>query len=81
MALQKNNFEIINLLLSNNKIDVNIPYKEKLFIQIKYLNFYKTKKRITNLYCAVKERNIEVIKLLLNRSDINVNEKSICDYF
>ena len=35
IAVEKENIEIIKLLLSNEKLDINIPYIFKLFIKFK----------------------------------------------
>ena len=63
-AVEKNNVEIVKLLLANEKIDVN-------FSNHHINNIIGWKK--TALYTAVKNENIDIVKLLLSNKNIDVN--------
>ena len=67
-AVEKENIEIIELFLSNPRIDINIPCIKTLIktgINEKYER--------TPLYEAVKIGNIDIIKLLLKNDKIDIN--------
>ena len=63
LAVEKQNAEIIRLLIDNDKIDLNIvnrnykSYVEKTF-------GYEDESRYTAFYAAVAEKNTKIIKLL-----------------
>ncbi len=68
-AVEKGYNKIVKILLSNNKIDVNIV--NHITIEDKELNINKKHKIRTVLHLAVKKENIDIIKDLLDREDIN----------
>lgn len=61
-ALEIENYEIIKLLLANDKIDIN--YKRKIDNR-------------TALHLAVQINNVAIIKLLLEKKDIDINSKDL----
>ena len=61
--VEKNNEDIVKLLLMNNQIDVNI-------FNVEAYNDYSER---TALSMAVEIGNIEIIKLLLNNDKIDIN--------
>lgn len=71
-AIENNNIEIIDLLLSNPNIDVN--YKSLRINNFKGLGVKKEIKTI--LYRAVESNNPSIVKNLLSKSNIDVNQKS-----
>ena len=68
-AVEKGYNKIVKILLSNNKIDVNVV--NHITIEDKELNINKKHKIRTVLHLAVKKENIDIIKDLLDRKDIN----------
>ena len=62
MAVEKENLKIIKLLLSNDKIDVNIINKSN--------NDEKS-----TLHLAVQNKNIDIIRFLLSFKNIDFNVK------
>lgn len=71
-AIEKENIDIVNLILSNKNIDINIPYLENTTYDTKPESFdIKT----TSLYLAVKKGNIEIIKILLQNNELEVDTK------
>lgn len=76
-AIDQNQDEIIQLLLSNkfckmsDKIDVNKKSVKTIFD--KDIEIFEK----TPLYMSVEKRNINAIRSLLARADIDVNEKSV----
>ncbi|KAK8899206.1 hypothetical protein M9Y10_001510 [Tritrichomonas musculus] len=65
VACQNSNIDIINLLLLDNKIDINLPnfyFDERKAIQIKI-----------PLYLAVENNKSDVVKILLLRPEIDIN--------
>lgn len=76
IAIDKNDPYIVNLLLSNKKIDVN--KKCKYYIE-ELENSYEEK---SALFYAIEKKNIEIIQLLLSHENIDVNnENNFCLYF
>lgn len=69
MAVEGNNVEVVKLLLSHPKIDINSS---------SLLNFdgNDVSEEETALHLAVKNEKIEIIKLLLNHEDIDVHSKN-----
>ena len=63
LAVDKENFEIIKLLLMNDKININM------------LNTDEENKDITVLHLAAKKQNSEIISLLLKQQGIDANIK------
>ena len=86
-AIKKNNIEIIKLLLEHSEIDVNI--KSNIFQIIFYIHdiwlikfnytyySYYTRASTTPLHTAIKNKNIEIVKCLLENPKIDINLKSI----
>ncbi|KAK8849291.1 hypothetical protein M9Y10_018660 [Tritrichomonas musculus] len=66
VAVEKENIDIIKLLLSCNDIDVNLLYKSHLGSCIE-------DDQKTALHIAVKKSNPEIVKLLLSCKKIDVN--------
>lgn len=67
MELKKNiQFNTISIKINFIKLSINI------FDEIDINNVYKTP-----LYVAVEKGNVEIVRLLLSRNDININERSI----
>ena len=62
LAIDLNNIEILRLLLSHKKINVNFLATDSSL-------------KMTPLCYAIDDQNITVIKVLLNHSKINVNAK------
>ena len=78
IAIQNGNPEIVELLLSNKKIDVNLH--SELFRQTYELDYMKDEEILqknTGLHIAIEKNNVEVIKLLLFNEKINVNLPSL----
>ena len=62
LAVEKENIKIIKLLLSNNKIDVNIINKSN-------------KDEKSALHLAVQKESVEITKSLLSFKNIDINIK------
>ena len=77
MAIEKENIEIINLLLTKDNIDVNIPYiLNQFYIKFKIISFNSIRNRIqekTPLHLAVEKNYIKIIKILLAHKNIDVD--------
>ena len=80
LAVEKENLEIIKLLLSNDKIDINIlNIFINIFIKftIKYFNDIKNQLfHQTVLHNSVIKQNIDMVKVLLVNSKIDINIKN-----
>lgn len=71
LAIESNDFEIIKLLLFNEKVDVNIPTE---FTKEQYLADNEEKKgfdeensvKTPTIFTAIEKGNLEMIKLLLS---------------
>ena len=63
-AIEKENIEIVKLLLSSQKIDVNC-----IMLLYKLPNLYNE----TPLHIAVRNENVEIVKLLLSCKNIDPN--------
>ena len=84
VAVEKENIELIQLLLNTNNIDVNIKtyesFNEPRFVQyaewcrepVKYDKCLLSTEK-TALYIATEKNNLEIVKLLLNHKDTQVN--------
>lgn len=78
-AVSHNNYEIVELLLSQSKIDVNFQWVRELN-EKKENKHYKTVK--TALILAVEKENPKMVGLLLSHPKIDVNsEKQLKDHF
>lgn len=75
LATQKENYEIIKLLLMNDKIDPNMRYEHTLFGTDAADRWAKCNKK-TSLHFAIEKGNIELINLLLTNEKIDVNRRS-----
>ncbi|KAK8838914.1 hypothetical protein M9Y10_032373 [Tritrichomonas musculus] len=85
LAIEKQNVELVDLLLKNKSIDVNkinrfdCATKVKIKKQgsttwyINYLNITKELHEKTALFLAVEKGNIEIVKLLLSKDEIDVS--------
>lgn len=63
-AVEKENVEIIDLLLTKEKLDVNIPYLKNKDNELEVKS---------PLYLAFEKENVEIIELLLANKDLNIN--------
>lgn len=71
LAIKSNDFEIIKLLLYNEKVDVNIPTE---FTKEQYLADNEDQKgfdeensaKMPTIFAAIEKGNLEMIKLLLS---------------
>lgn len=63
-AIQNQNLNMAQLLISSDLIDVNCNSKKPYYYDV------------TSLYMAVYNNNYEIVKLLLGKSHINVNSES-----
>lgn len=70
LAIEKENIEIVKLLMSHNKFDVNFPYM--------YLGEDSIEEK-PPLYFAVEKGNIEIVKLLMSNDKLDVNIPYIND--
>ena len=72
-AVDKNQEKIVSLIISYfyTKIDINSK-SIKAIITGNDIEIYEK----TALYISIENKNIKIIKLLLERDNINVNEKS-----
>lgn len=73
-AVEIGNVEIINLLLTNSKIDVNIPFKS-IYSWIDYEKGTVTDQVKLPLHVAVEKGNVDVIKILLKNKNVDRNAK------
>ena len=82
LAVEYKNLEILKVLLSNEKIDINNGFKKDEIIkefkpeeegEIKSCTNKEIKR--TPLHLAVKNQSIEIIKILLNQKNIDLNIK------
>ena len=71
LAVEKENLDIIKLLLMNDKIDINIINEIYLFKF--YLNAYSYKSKITALYLAIEKENLDIIRVLLTNNKLDPN--------
>ncbi|KAK8841463.1 hypothetical protein M9Y10_027081 [Tritrichomonas musculus] len=84
LAIEKNNIEIIKLLLSHPELDVNIKSIRIGYLQEaklgpkKLLSGYNRYAEMSALHLAIdKTKNMEILKLLLARTELDVNVKLI----
>ncbi|KAK8839044.1 hypothetical protein M9Y10_032510 [Tritrichomonas musculus] len=68
IACKKGNFEIVQLLVENEAIDVNMKSIKKMSSE---------KRELTPLYAAIKSGNMKIVQLLLDHKNIDINMKSI----
>ena len=71
MAVEKQNIEIVKLLLANDKLDVNKINKYYPENDGKKPNSHKR----TALHLAVEEKYVDIIKLLLDHKGIDTEVK------
>ena len=77
ISVKNQNFEIIELLLSHPKIDLNI---KSVFQEWKFcgVNFEEIKEnKDTPLLTSIKKNYLDIFNLLLKHPNIEINEKSI----
>lgn len=74
VAIEKNNIDIVKLLLSDPKINVNIKSIFENRNNIKILKYEEK----TSLDIAIEKNYIEIAKLLINHKDIQINYVSKC---
>lgn len=80
LAIENNDIEIVKLLLSNDKVDVNSCIKFTSFGSEKNENINYScaiKQETPALYFAVDENCIEIVRLLLKNEKIDVNLPSV----
>ena len=78
-AIEKNNIEIVKLLLAVKDIDINFERKYSKKGSGEYRGECDDdviKERTTLLYQAVKNKNNEIVQLLISNENINVNIKN-----
>lgn len=74
VAIEKRNVEIVNILLSQPDIDVNEKIESRNNINdLEFRSTTQYKTSTTALHIAVINKDLEIIKLLLNHKKINVN--------
>ena len=69
LAIEKRNIEIVNLLLSSPKINVNIIMKD-----------YKENDIKSIMQIAIESANIDIISLLMNQKGIKISSKDKSAY-
>ncbi|KAK8852941.1 hypothetical protein M9Y10_017936 [Tritrichomonas musculus] len=82
VAVRKENLEMVNLLLSRDDIDVNIPEKTFVLLEtvVNALYTSKSNKLISEkpaLAVALEVKNSDIAQLLLEQPEININAKSL----
>ena len=75
IAIEKENEKIVELLLSNPKIDLNIKSIFKIWYYDqtecrRYGSESTKEKENTALYISIKKENIEILKLLLSHQNL-----------
>lgn len=70
VAVEKQKYEIVKLLLSRPEIDVNARYN---YLKKDYTSSFDGSEEKTALHIAIKKKNLEITKLLLNHPGIDVN--------
>lgn len=70
IAIENNNVDAVRILLLNPKTKVDINQVSSEFIHYEI----NKKEEMTPLYIAVNTRNKEIVRLLLSKSQINVND-------
>lgn len=83
VAVEKGNIEIVELLLSNPNININILSISKyfFFIKIGIVVFFLIFVHRTALHIAIDKENMEIIKLLLENTNIDINLKETISIF
>ena len=80
-AVENEKLELLNLLLSNESIDVNLACKSDEYYRLAYFNEnrmeHKYEVEKTPFYLAVEYKNIEIINLLLQNKNIDINKNYI----
>lgn len=70
LAVEKNDIEIVKLLLNYSKIDVNKREKYQLIKPLLKIDAQKTALQI-----AIEKKEIDIVKLLLEQQSISINER------
>ena len=84
-AIEKGNLNIVKICLEQPKIDINIPFND---YDLKGYKWWMVSecfsgkpdsicKKISSLYLAVSNSNIDIVRLLLNHPKIDINMKSV----
>ncbi len=73
-SIEKGDIEIIQILLNNDKIDVNI--KNKIYKDSKY-----DRSIISSLYYAVQNGKTEIVQLLLENEKVNDDTPNIYEHY
>lgn len=71
VAVENENAEIVKLLLTNDKIDVNFLHKENK--NNYFCKFWIQQKGKAPLHAAVEKGNIEIVKVLLTNTKLDIN--------
>lgn len=71
MAIEKGNLEMVRLLLTNPKIDINARKIFKLKKQLLNIKYQKTPLQI-----AIEKKYVDIVKLLLEQASISINERT-----
>lgn len=73
IAVEKENYDIIKLLLSCKELDVNI---ESIIYKISSFSFSIEKNEMTPLHIAIQNQNVDIVNLLLTKNiEIGKNAK------
>ena len=76
MAVEKKNLEIVQLLCSNLKIDMNI--KSFIYQIINRPGYDEIKRHEkTSLHLAVEEDDIKIVQLMLQANNVDINLHSL----
>lgn len=70
MVVEKENIEIVKMLLNHDKIIVNSRMKYKLFKRLHQIDLQKK----TALQIAIQNKEVNIVKLLLEQPSISINE-------
>ncbi|KAK8897751.1 hypothetical protein M9Y10_015716 [Tritrichomonas musculus] len=76
LAIQKNNIQVVQLLIAHKKIDINAKstFYSCKFKEIELSDEQIVDKEETALHCAVSNGNLDIIKLLLKHKNIDIND-------
>lgn len=75
MVFEKGYIELIEYLISLDKMDINIKYI--LIFMILMKNFNKIIIHETVFYRACKSGNLEIVRYLISSNKVYVNEKNV----
>ena len=77
-AVENEKLELLNLLLSNESIDVNLACKSDEYYRLAYYNENRMENKYevekAPFYLAVEYKNIEIIKHLLQNKNVDINK-------